>query len=183
MNRFRFPRERLLLGAALGCLLLVLDRLALTPFLGAWRVRAEEIASLRAAVDQAAVLMDQEGRWLQWRDDLAARLLPAAAGDAESQLLGQVDGWARSAGLAVSSLRPRWSQGPDRIPRLQLQVAGTGPLLAVLAFLYQVEASPLAVALDQVELVPRNADGTEIAIDVCLSALCQSAAGKGGTIP
>jgi len=184
MNLTRLPRERLLLGGALACLLLLaLDRLALAPFLRAWRERADEIVRLRAAAAQDAILMEQESRWLQWRDDAANRLLPAAPGDAENQLIGRVDGWARSSGLAVSSLRPRWTEGPDRAMRLELQVAGNGSLQAVSSFLYQAETSPVAVALDQMELVPRNTEGTDIALDVRLCALCQGPAAKGGAKP
>jgi hypothetical protein len=184
MTWLRVSRERLLLGAALFCLLLLaVDRLVLVPFLAAWRARADEILHLRAAVKQGTVLMEQESRWLRWRDDLAGRLLPGAAGDAESQLLGHVDGWARAAGLAVSSLRPRWSVGPDRAPRFELQVAGSGPLQSVTSFLYQLEASSLALAVEHVELVSRNAQGSEIGLDVRLIALCQGNAGKGGALP
>lgn len=184
MNPMRLPRERLLLVGALACMLLLgLDRLALTPFLRAWRSRADEILRLRAEIDRATALMEQESRWLRWRDDAANRLLPGAPGDAENQLIGRVDGWARSAGLAVSSLRPRWTEGPDRAQRLELQVAGSGSLQAVSTFLYQVETSSVAVALEQMELVPRNNEGTDIVLDVRLCALCQGAGNKGGSKP
>ncbi len=184
MNLLRLPRERLLMaGAAAGLLLLGLDRLAFTPFLNAWRNRADEIRRLRTDVEQGAALMDQETRWLRWRDDLAARLLPAAPGEAESRVLSQMDGWARAAGLALHSLRPRWTEGPDRAPRLEFQVAGSGSLQSVTAFLYQVETSPIAIAVEQLELVPRNPEGTEVSLDLRVSGLCETAPGKAEALP
>ena len=181
MTLRQMGRERLLLvGAVAGFSLLALDRLLLTPALTAWHARADEIQRLRLSLAQGAAVVDQESRWLRWRDEMATRLLPALAGDAESALLGRVDQWARSAGFTVSSLRPRWRDREQRVPVLELQVAGSGPLSAVAAFLHQVETSTVAVAVEHVELLPRTGEGGDLALELRLSALCQSAAGKGG---
>jgi hypothetical protein len=184
VNLLRLGRERLLLFGALAALaLLGLDRLVLTPCLVAWRARSEEILRLRLAAVQGGALIDQESRWLRWRDETNARLLPVAAGEAESTLLGKVDGWARSAGLAVTSLRPRWKQGAQQTRLLELQVVGSGAPAAVMGFMYQLETCPLALAVERLELVPRSPDGNELALDVRLSGLCQAAAGTGKGAP
>jgi hypothetical protein len=184
MTMLQIGRERLLLfGALAGLSLLVFDRLLLTPALTAWQERADEIQRVHLNLAQGAAVVDQESRWLRWRTEMAARLLPAQAGDAESALLGRVDQWARSAGLTVSSLRPRWRDRDQRLPVLELQVAGNGTLGAVANFLYHVETSTLAVAVEHLELVPHTAEGTDLGLDLRLSALCQGAAGKGGVGP
>lgn len=180
MNLLRLGRERLLLGGAVACLgLFALDRLVLTPCLEAWRGRAGEIQRLRLAVTQGAGIIAQESYWLRWRDETSARLLPGAPGDAESALLSQVDAWARSAGFTVNSFRPRWKEGAEHLRLLELQVAGAGAPAAVTGFLYQLETSPLPLAVEQVELVPRNPDGNELALDLRITGLCQAAPSKG----
>jgi hypothetical protein len=184
MNPMRYGRERLLLGGAMACLVLFgFDRLALTPFLVAWRGRADEIQRLRLAVVQGAAIIAQESRWLRWRDETNRRLLPASPGAAESALLSQVDAWARGSGLTVNSLRPRWKVGARRARLLELQVAGTGSPGAVSGFLYQLETSPVALAVEQLQLVPRNPDGNELALELRVSGLCQGTTGKGRTAP
>jgi hypothetical protein len=184
MNLLRIGRERLLLGGAITCLALFgVDRLVLTPCLAAWRSRADEILRLRLAAEQGAGIIGQESRWQRWREETNARLLPAVPGDAESALLSRVDAWARGAGLTVNSLRPRWKEGVGHARLLELHVAGAGAPGAVIGFLYQLETSPLALALEQLELVPRNPDGNELALDVRVSGLCQNASGKGRAAP
>ena len=70
------------------------------------------------------------------------------------------------------------------LPRLlELQVAGTGAPAAVSGFLYQLETCPLALAVEQLEIVPRSPDGNELALDLRLSGLCPAAAGKGRAGP
>lgn len=184
MNLRRLGRERLLLGGVIACLALFgLDRLVLTPLLVAWRGRAEEILRLRLAVTQGAPIIAKESYWRRWHDEANATLLPAVPGDAESALLGQVDTWARGAGLTLNSLRPRWKEGAAHARLLELQVAGTGAPGAIVGFLYQLETSSIALAVEQLALVPRNPDGNELALDLRISGLCQDAAGKGRATP
>jgi hypothetical protein len=184
MNLRRLGREKLLLGGTIVCLALFgLDRLLLTPVLAAWATRAEEIRRLRLANTQGADTIAQESAWLRWRDETKAKLLPAVPGDAESALLSRVDTWARSSGFNVSSLRPRWKEGAAQARLLELQVAGTGSPGAVTGFLYQLETSPVALAVEQLELVPRNPDGNELALDLRLSGLCPAATGKARRAP
>ncbi len=184
MNLLRLGREKLLLGGTIACLgLLGLDRLVLTPALAAWRGRADEVQRLRLAIAQGSETVAAESDWRRWRDEASGRLLPAVPGDAESVLLGKVDTWARDAGFTVSSLRPRWKEGAARTRLLELQVAGTGAPAAVSGFLYQLETCPLALAVEQLEIVPRSPDGNELALDLRLSGLCPAAAGKGRAGP
>ncbi len=170
-------RERLLVYAAGTCLALLLaDRVVLSPVLATWDERAEAIREFRASLAQGATLLDQEARWLRWRDEAQARLLPAAPAEAESQLLTRVDGWARQASLRLTSLRPRWKDLGGGKTRLELQVTGTGSMNAVAGFVNSLETVPVAVAIEQLELRPARQDSTELTLDLRISGLCQSGA-------
>jgi hypothetical protein len=172
----RLGRERLLVSAAVACLALLLaDRLVLTPLIQGWRERADELARLRAAIAQGDALVAEETRWLRQREEHAARMLPAASADAENAMLTHVNAGARETGLAVSSLRPRWTETPRRVPLLELQIAATGNLDAVVRFLHHLETGPLAIAVDAAELVPMRPDGSVISLDLRISGLSRGA--------
>lgn len=172
-------RERLLLLLAGACIaLLVLDRLVLTPLLRRWQDRAEEVRRLRASIAQGNGIISQEARWLRWRDAAEGRLLPGEPAAAESLLLTQVDAWARQSGLTVKTLRPRWQEvkGQGSLP--ELQVAGTGTLSAVVRFLYQVETSPLALAVEHLELASGGKDESALRVDMRISGLLHEGASR-----
>ena len=172
-------RERLLLYAAGGCLgLLLLDHFVLSPFIASWRERAETIHRLRSSLAQGAGLIDQEARWLRWRDDYRARLLPGTPADAENRLLNQVDGWARQAGLRLTSLRPHWKESGTGQPQtvLELQVGGNGSMSAVVGFVHSLETAPLTLAVEQLELAPGRQDQSALTLDLRISSLCQASA-------
>ena len=177
MIKLPLKRERLLVIAAGGCLaLLLLDHFVLTPFFAAWRSRADAIQELRTNLAQGASLVDQESRWLKWRDDYNARLLSGVQPDAESKLLNQVDTWARQAGLRLTSLRPRWKEdGKDRT-MLELQVTGNGSMDAVVHFLFSLETAPLALAVEQLEMMSGRQESADLALDLRISGLCQPSA-------
>ncbi len=176
-------RERLLIvlaAAAVG--LLLLDRVLVTPLLARWRAASDEVDALRAQLTQGGAVVGQEARWLRWRDEAEARLLPAEAGAAESVLLTQVDGWARQAGLTVQSLRPRWQEIKGQGNRPELQVVGSGPMAAVALFLHQVETSPLAVAVEHLVLAGTGKAGAPLRLELRLSGLCQAPAAPSSAV-
>ncbi len=181
MNRAGLGRQRVLaLAAGSALLLLLLDRVVFTPVLAGWRARAAEIATLQAAIATGSALLDQETRWQRWRDETGTRLLPAAPADAEGRLLTQVDGWARQAGLKVTALRPQWQPRSGGLPLVQLQVTASGPLSAIVPFLYQLETAQTALAIEQLSLTPARQEGGDLSLDVRLSGLCATAVGREG---
>ncbi|MBN2449083.1 MAG: hypothetical protein JXR77_01760 [Lentisphaeria bacterium] len=184
MKRWSVHRERLLLiGAGAGVLLLVLDRLVLNPFLAAWRTRADTIRELETSLVHGLAMVDQESRWLRWRREANERLLPGEAAAAENALLTRVDAWARRAGLTVTSLRPRWKEMPDRRSIPELQVIGGGSMSAVVQFVHQVETSPLAVAVEHLEITPGTRQSAALVVDLRISGLCAAAGSAARTTP
>lgn len=167
-------RERLLAIVAGVCLgLLLADRLLFTPLWQAWRSRATEVQRLQVEVARAKALVEQESHMRQWRQDTNARLLASAPAEAENQLINQVDGWARITGLTVTALRPDWQPAnPGGEAIIQLQVSAVGRLETVVRFLHTIDTSPLAVAVDQVEMAQNTSDNTALSVELRLSALC-----------
>lgn len=178
----RLNRERLLLIIAGGSLLvLALDHFVFGPLVASWRERSEAIRQLRTRMAQSTVLLDQEARWLRWQTDYRARLLPGATAEAESQLLTRLDSWARQAGLRLNSLRPRWRDQDNTPVALELQLSGNGSLAAVINFIHSLETAPLALAVEQLELVQSQQGGSELSLNLRLSGLCRSSTTRSAT--
>ncbi len=172
-------RRKWLLAGAIGFLgLLVLDRLVLSPTLAGWRDRQDLIVQRRAQLADGNNLLDQETRWLRRRDEMQQRLLPPDKANAEKQLLGLVDDWARDSGFKLTALRPLWKQTEAREPLLELQVNGTGGMSAITRFLYAVETAPTAIAIEQLELSAQGQDGRELGLNMRWSGLCGGIAAK-----
>ncbi len=173
--------RKLLLIASLALLaLLVLDRLVVSPLLAGWRERQERIAELRIQLAQADNLLGQESRWLRWREEAAERLLPVNQADAENQLLGLVDGWAREAGLKVTSLRPLWKETPAKRLLLELQISGSGNMASLTRFLHAIETGHTAIAVEQLDLSAQDQDGRELGLNMRVSGLCRDSAVRTG---
>ena len=174
MNVQRINRRSPLLIAAIGVLaLFALDRLLLSTVLASWRDRQEQIATLQARLAQGDNLLDQETRWLRWREETGQRLLPENRSSAENQMLALVDGWARDGGLQVTALRPGWKQTDSKEPLFELQLTGSGGIASITRFLYAAETASSAVAIEQLELSAQNQDGRELGVNMRLTGLCQ----------
>lgn len=177
MNLLRLSRERLLMLAAGACIaLFALDHLVLTPCLEAWDSRAAEIHKLRTEITQGSATVEQEVRWLRWREEMGARRLPADPSSAENILLTRMDTLAKQSGLTLTALRPQWKESADRTSQPEIQVTGSGNISVVVKFLHGVESTPLALAVEHLELVPAMKNEGTLVLDLHLSGLCQAGA-------
>jgi len=170
----RDRRKPLLICATALILVLAVDRMLFSPALAHWRDRQQQIEALRIQLAHADNLLDQETRWLRRRQDMQQRLLPADKSGSEDQLLGLVDKWASSAGIQVTGLRPLWKQTRDQQALLEMQITGVGDIVATCRFLYAVESSAVAIAVDYFELTAQVNDGRKLALNLRISALPQS---------
>lgn len=176
------------MAAGICVLLLVADRLLLTPLLTRWRTKQDQIATLRLSIGQDQALLDQEARWHRWEAEARVRRLAGVRSEAESALIGAVDDWARGAGLTLTSIRPRWHEatggdgrGPVQRARLELQLGGEGSVNAVTRFLYAAETAPMALAIERVDLSSASPDGQRLSLDLRVSGLLGDAtSGAGG---
>jgi hypothetical protein len=95
-----------------------------------------------------------------------------SAGDSqtENQVLNAVSQWAATSGLTVTSLKPRRIQEEDS-GKLEVRVSATGTLPTIVRFLYELEADPQALKVEEVSMTSRDDKGAAINCEVRFTRL------------
>lgn len=165
-------RERLLVGLALLCIgALAVDHFVLSPIVAGWKARSARIAKLQQDLEKGELLLSREAALDErWREMLG-RSLPASGAAAENQMLSSLGRWASSTDLDISDLRPRWINEKDQPPRLEIRLSANGSLDALRGFLYEVEATPLALRVEQVAVRARDDNGRDLGLETRISGL------------
>jgi Tfp pilus assembly protein PilO len=169
-------REKLLILAAALCVIILLgDKFILSPMLNLWKTRAARITALEESLNKGTVLTDREETLTQRWQEMQGRSLTNEASSAENQVLNRVNDWARSSGLNVTSLRPRWiiDEGQEA-RKLEFSLSATGSMESVTRFLYELERDPLAIRLEDVELATHDEQGREITLSARFTGLIVS---------
>jgi len=168
-------RERILAAATLLALGVFLgDRFVLSPALAMWKDRRTRIADLTKSLGEAALVTGREEELKKRWAEMERRALPSDPTAAESAVMAAVVRWARSSGLTVTAIKPRWSEpGPARRgartsnvpePRVEFRLSGKGSLAEIARFLQSLERDPLALRLEDVDIVSRDDRGRELTL-------------------
>jgi len=176
----RLKRERVLLAAALAVAgLLGLDHLVVSPVLQRRAELTQELEQAREQNGQARSLLDRRkemaARWRQTVKDG----LKADAAEAESQILHFLRKCAQEAGLALASLRPDKAVDHKGLREISVRVSGSGPMKAVLGFLWRIETSAAPARVAELTLGARKEGLDDLSLQVRVSTLCQAAPDAG----
>lgn len=168
-------RQQLLLAITLGVVgLWVADSVVFTPLAAAWKTRNERIDALRKQLaDGEKLLQREQPLQTRWRD-MRKNTLPVEISAAESKVLGAFDGWSRDARVTVTSIKPQWKRPDDDYTTLECRVDAAGSLSTLIRFLYEVEADPLALKVDSVEIGSRDSTGGQLTLGLQVSGLVLS---------
>lgn len=166
-------RQQVLAIAAIAAVaLLAGDRLLLTPLVRSWSVRAARLADLQKSVDQGTVLLEREtiirSRW----QAMEAQCLAAEPSVAENQVLKAFDRWSQASRVGVTSIKPQLKRATsERFANLECRVDASGDLSSVTRLLYDIEADPMALKLDAVELTARDDRGDLLTLGLLVNGL------------
>lgn len=165
-------RQQLLAWVAAGAVaLLAADYLVFEPLVRSWKTRSAELARLRQQVEDGTRLLERgeslRARWAFMRQNA----LTNVPSQAEDQLLKAFENWTRDSRVGVSAVRPQFKRGDDEHATLECRVDAFGNLGALTRFLYNVEADPLALRLDVVELTARDDRGEQLTLGLQVSGL------------
>lgn len=168
-------RQQILMAAALGVVgLWAADNLVFTPLVKSWDGRTKAIADLRKKVADGQQIIGRErgirDRWKVMRTNT----LPAEVSVAEGRVLGAFDGWSRDSRISVTSIKPQWKRTAEDFMTLECRVDAAGSLSTITRFLYEVEADPLALKVDSVELSSRDTTGGQLTLGLQVSGLVLS---------
>lgn len=172
MNLNLKNRQHLLALVAGAVIALFLgDKLVLTPMLKSWQARAASLEQLQKNVRNGEALLERaaslETRWTQMRTNTIA----ADASAAESQIQRALERWSRASGVNASSFRSQWKRPSESHAVLEFRLDAAGNLEGLTRFLYEIEADPLGVKVDRVDLSTRDNDGRQLNLALTLSGL------------
>ena len=165
-------REKILIIAALVCMGIFLgDRLVLTPLGRIWSRRSARIGELKKSVEKGGLLVerraDVEKRWKEITD----AGLPDDPSIVEERILTRVHEWESQSGLNLTSLRPRWREPDLESKKLELRLTGSGSLESITRFLFEVEADPLPLRVEDLGLTARDKRGAILEFNLKFSSL------------
>ena len=169
--QIRNRQQVLVIAAVAVAVLLIGDRLVLSPLLKAWSGRATRIAELRKEVAQGKMLLQREqGIRSRW-EHMTRNALPNNTSAAEQQVFKAIDSWAQNSGVAIAAITPQWKHDSDDYTTFECRVDAAGDLGKLSRFLHSVERDPAALKLELVELGARDKEGQQLSLGLQLSGL------------
>jgi hypothetical protein len=166
-------RQHWLTIAALASVgLLAADKLVLKPIGAHWEAQGLHMQDLREELDGGDLLLQREDvlreRWAEMnRDDLTGD-----ASAAENEVLKAASRWAADSRILLLGLTPQWREfRKDGYRVLECRMTAQGNLSAIASFLRELETDPLAVRLEECEIIPRDDRGAALTLTARFSAL------------
>lgn len=148
------------------------DSFVIKPLTASWNDRSKSITELRKSVAQGKGVISRETQTRRVWNDMRKNTLPLDASRAEQQLLAAFDRWSQDARISVTSIKPQWKRGTsDEFSLLECRVDASGSLSALTRFLYEVERSPMALKIENIELAARDNTGQQLALGLLVSGL------------
>lgn len=165
-------RQQLLAIIAIAVVsLLAADRMILTPLLNSWTARSDRLGDLRKSVNQGELLLDREAAIRERWNSMRTNSLASDASTAENQLLKAFDRWAQESRVSVHSVKPQAKPAKDGSATVECRVDAAGPLSSLTRLLYSIEADPMALKLDAVELTSRDDRGEQLSLGLLVNGL------------
>jgi hypothetical protein len=165
-------RKQFLTIAAVAVVAIFLaDRVILTPLGSAWTERNNRRKDLEKRVADGKQLIFREGALRARWGEMQTNTFPQNQSLAEQKLLRGFDEWAKTSGITLTSLSQQWKYDAEDYRTLQCRVEGAGNLRAVSRFLYEMEKSPAALKLDNLEITSHDAEGQQLTVSMQVSGL------------
>jgi hypothetical protein len=166
-------RQRMLiLVAGAGILLLVLDRIILTPFGDHWQRNAAEIRQLNGLIANGRGMIARSARLQGIWAGIQSGSLPRDQAQSEHDLISSLEGWGRASGIEIGSIKPLWKNGDsDNYSVLECRVDATGSLQSLSRFLYELGKSPVAARAESIDLISEDNSGQRLTLSLNLSSL------------
>ncbi len=166
-------RERLLIFTTIICLsALGLDKAVVTPLMGLWEARAQEMEQLEKSLSKGQLLINREReirrRWREMQRDS----LPESVSQAENQVLKSFDQWINKSEINLVSLKPQWKTFEDEeYKTLECRAIAQGGIEEVARFLYELERDDLSIKVENMELTSRDEQGQSLMLEIIVSGV------------
>jgi hypothetical protein len=165
-------REKLLLIATAGCLILLLvNWLVVSPLIASWHHRSDHIVELRKSLADGALLIRRGDTIREHWDRMSTNALSSTPTVAERQLFDAFDRWVRESKVTEGSFKPLLKQTDDNYSVMECHAEVTGTYDTIIRFLYDLEKDPMGLQLQDVEMTSRDDSGRQISLGIELSGL------------
>ncbi len=165
-------RQQLLtIAAAAAVVLWVGMSMVVDPLTKSWKTRATQIAQLEKSIKQGSSFLTRERALRDRWEGMRTNMLQTGESVAENQLLKAFDRWSQESRISIRSIKPQWKRGADDYMTLECHVDAFGGLSTITRFLYNIEADPLGLKLEAVDLSTRDNDGQQLTLGLQVSGL------------
>lgn len=166
-------REKMLLIAVGVCVgLLLVNYLVISPLTSSWSARQDKIKELRNTIANGRILMNSAKSITDQWDHMRTNTLNPDETVAQSQLFKAFQVWAQTNGVVLVGQRAQRKDSDDPAYNNEEWHADvTGDLTQIFHFLGSVEASPMGLKVDAVELSARDDRGAQLALGLTVSGL------------
>jgi len=164
-------QQLLVILAGVAVVLLLGDRLILSPLVRSWKERALRIEELEKSVRQGALLIDRDRTIRDRWESMRTNTLPQDVSMAENLVLKAFDHWSQVSRISIASIRPQWKQGGEDFLTLECRADGFGSMEAIARFLWELENDPLALKVETVEIGTRDKEGRQLSLGLQVSGL------------
>ncbi len=165
-------RQQLLTIAAIAAVVLWVGmRMVVDPLTQSWKARAAQITQLENSVKHGSSVLAGERSIRDRWEGMRTNMLQAGESVAENQLLKAFDRWSQESQISIRSIKPQWKRGADDYMTLECRVDASGALSTITRFLYNIEADPLAIKVEAIDLTTRDNDGQQLTLGLQVSGL------------
>jgi Tfp pilus assembly protein PilO len=165
-------RQQLLtFGAILTVVILLGDRVIISPLTRAWKERTARVAKLTESIKQGAVLMEREriihDRW----HSMQTNALPNDTSKAENLVMNAIGRWELESGVRFNSLKPQPKRNADDYMTIECRIDATGTLESMTKFVYNLETDSLPIKVEELEVTSRDTAGQQISLIMRITGL------------
>jgi hypothetical protein len=165
-------RQQLLAVVAIAAIVLLLgDRMVVTPLAKAWKERGDRIVSLKKSISQGELLLDRDKRIREQWGSMRTNTLPVNLSAAENEVLKAFNRWSEDSRISISSIKPQWKRSAEDYMLLECRADTFGTIDALARFLYEIEKDTLALRVESLEVTARDNSGQQLAMAVQVSGL------------
>jgi hypothetical protein len=157
--------------AGLAVVLLLGDKLVLSPLTSRWKERTTRITQLRKDISQGSLLLDREETIRDRWEGMRTNTLPDNVSAAENEVLQAFEHWSQVSQLSIASIKPQWKRAGEDFMTLECRADAFGNMEALTRFLYNVERDPLALRVEAVEITSRDNEGRQLSLGLQVSGL------------
>jgi len=166
-NRQQF----LIIAAAVGVGLLLVDNMIVDPLVSSWKERREKISKLEDKLAINKRLLAHEGAVIARWDDMRTNMLQGDASAADSQMIQSFDRWSQASGISITAIKPQWKQSEETYAEMECQVDAMGSMERITRFLHEIEKDPIGVKIEAVAVTPQDAGGQQLKLGLQVSGV------------